>query len=99
MRRKRATDAVALADPASRTAGESRPWFGFTIGTDVSPGVFTSRFAGPEQTVLVLGPPRSGKTSSIVIPSIWQAPSAVVSTSTKPDVLLATCTQRQEFGT
>ena len=44
----------------------------------------------PEHAVLVVGPPRSGKTTSIVIPNVLAAPGAVVTTSTKPDVLLAT---------
>jgi len=49
--------------------------------------------------MLVLGPPRSGKTSSIVIPSVLDAPAALVSTSTKPDVLLATYGARGLCGT
>ena len=51
-----------------------------------------------ETSVLILGPPRSGKTSSMVIPAILAAPSAVVSTSTKPDVMLATSHSRQRNG-
>jgi len=43
-------------------------------------------FASPEHAVLVLGPPRSGKTSSLIIPNVLMAAGAVVSTSTKPDV-------------
>jgi type IV secretion system protein VirD4 len=39
---------------------------------------------------MVLGPPRSGKTSMIVIPSILAAPGAVISTATKQDVMDAT---------
>ncbi|MBV8464054.1 MAG: type IV secretory system conjugative DNA transfer family protein [Acidimicrobiales bacterium] len=51
-------------------------------------------WAGPQRSTLVLGPPRSGKTSSLVIPNIllWGGP--VVSTSTKPDVLRATARSR-----
>ena len=51
-----------------------------------------------EQAVLVLGPPRSGKTSSIVVPTVLGAPGAVVSTSTKPDVLRATAHARRTVG-
>jgi type IV secretion system protein VirD4 len=54
--------------------------------------------APPEQAVLVLGPPRSGKTTSIVIPNVLAAPGAVVTTSTKPDVLLATAHARSGAG-
>ena len=53
---------------------------------------------GAEHAALVLGPPRSGKTSSIVVPSILEAPAAVVSTSTKGDVLQATYPWRSRFG-
>jgi type IV secretion system protein VirD4 len=54
--------------------------------------------ADPEHAVMVLGPPRSGKTSSIVIPAILAAPGAVVSTATKPDVLQATWRARSQMG-
>jgi type IV secretion system protein VirD4 len=54
--------------------------------------------ADPEHAVMVLGPPRSGKTSSIVIPSVLAAPGPVVSTATKPDVLDATHRSRSEVG-
>ncbi|HEY1633942.1 MAG TPA: type IV secretory system conjugative DNA transfer family protein [Acidimicrobiales bacterium] len=49
--------------------------------------------------VLVLGPPRSGKTTAIVIPAILAANGAVVSTSTKLDVLSATAPARRRLGT
>jgi type IV secretory pathway TraG/TraD family ATPase VirD4 len=55
-------------------------------------------WAGAEQAVLVLGPPRSGKTSSIVVPTVLGAPGSVVSTSTKPDVLRATAAARRGIG-
>lgn len=48
--------------------------------------------------MLVLGPSRSGKTSSLVVPNVLAAPGAVVSTSTKPDVLQATATARSARG-
>lgn len=54
--------------------------------------------APTEQAVLVLGPPRSGKTTSLIIPNVLGAPGAVVSTSTKPDVLLATSRRRVDLG-
>src|SRR5271155_2220697 len=55
-------------------------------------------WAGPERSTLVLGPSRSGKTSSVIIPNVLAAPGAVVSTSTKPDVLFATSTARSSGG-
>jgi type IV secretory pathway TraG/TraD family ATPase VirD4 len=47
-------------------------------------------WAGPQQAMLVLGPPRSGKTSSLVVPNVLAAPGPVLVTSTKTDVLEAT---------
>ncbi len=54
--------------------------------------------AGPQQAVLVLGPPRSGKTSTLVVPNVLGAWGPVLSTSTKPDVLAATAGVRQRRG-
>lgn len=54
--------------------------------------------AAPEHAVLVLGPPRSGKTSSIVIPALLAAPGAAVCTSTKADVLRSTAAARCALG-
>jgi type IV secretion system protein VirD4 len=54
--------------------------------------------ADPEHAVMVLGPPRSGKTSAIVIPSVLAAPGPVVSTATKRDVMAATATSRAQVG-
>ncbi|HEX3425682.1 MAG TPA: type IV secretory system conjugative DNA transfer family protein [Acidimicrobiales bacterium] len=61
-------------------------------------GVNGPAFAPPQQAMLVLGPPRSGKTTSLVVPNVLLAPGAVVSTSTKPDVLAATYTERNRLG-
>jgi type IV secretion system protein VirD4 len=55
-------------------------------------------FAEREHAVLVLGAPRSGKTSGVVIPAILASPGAVVSTSTKPDVQAATRRVRKTLG-
>jgi type IV secretion system protein VirD4 len=54
--------------------------------------------ADREHAVLVLGPPRSGKTSAIVIPALLSCAGAAVSTSTKLDVLYATCAARAGLG-
>jgi type IV secretory pathway TraG/TraD family ATPase VirD4 len=54
--------------------------------------------ADPESAVMVLGPPRSGKTSAVMIPALLGAPGAAVSTSTKPDVMRATRRARSELG-
>ena len=55
--------------------------------------------AAPGHAVLVLGPPRSGKTSALVVPNVVVAPGAVLTTSTKPDVLAATAAERARRGT
>lgn len=55
-------------------------------------------WAGPQQSALVLGPPRSGKTSSLVVPNVLAAPGPVVVTSTKLDVLRATLASRRQQG-
>lgn len=55
-------------------------------------------WAGAQRSTLVLGPPRSGKTSSLVIPNILVSDGPVVSTSTKPDVMRATAPSRSNDG-
>ncbi|HEY8080447.1 MAG TPA: type IV secretory system conjugative DNA transfer family protein [Acidimicrobiales bacterium] len=55
-------------------------------------------FSGAQRSTLVLGPTRSGKTSSLLIPNVVLARGAVVTTSTKDDVLTATSSQRADVG-
>ena len=55
-------------------------------------------FADPQQALLVLGPPRSGKTSGVATPNVLCAPGPVVATSTKTDLLASTVTSRSEIG-
>jgi type IV secretion system protein VirD4 len=71
-----------------------RPWWGLYAG-DSTNGFC---WASGESSMLVVGPPRSGKTSCIVIPAVLDAPAAVVSTSTKTDVLEATVFRRWSVG-
>ena len=54
--------------------------------------------ARSERAVLLLGPPRSGKTSGVIIPGVLSHTGPVVSTSTKPDVARATARARSRFG-
>lgn len=75
-----------------------RPWWGLFTGVGVTADESGPVFAGTESSVLVIGPPRSGKTSSIVIPCVLDAPAAVVSTSTKTDVMAATLLRRWTVG-
>src|ERR1700722_3815845 len=56
------------------------------------------RHARPERAVLILGPPRSGKTSGVMIPALLSHTGPAVSTSTKPDVARATRAARSRDG-
>jgi type IV secretion system protein VirD4 len=55
-------------------------------------------WASVEDSLVVLGPPRSGKGLHLVIPAIRDAPGAVVTTSTRPDNLAATIKARELIG-
>jgi len=55
-------------------------------------------WSGPQRSALILGPTRSGKTTSVIIPNVLSSPGAVVSTSTKPDVMHATAAARSRSG-
>jgi type IV secretion system protein VirD4 len=54
--------------------------------------------ADPQHALLVLGPPRSGKTSAVAVPNVLCAPGATIATSTKTDVMLSTIASRSELG-
>ncbi|HWF24667.1 MAG TPA: type IV secretory system conjugative DNA transfer family protein [Solirubrobacteraceae bacterium] len=56
------------------------------------------RFARPQRAVLLLGPPRSGKTSAVIIPTVLANAGAAVCTSTKPDLAAATAPARSRIG-
>ena len=51
-----------------------------------------------EDSTIAVAPPRGHKTAAVVIPRVLDAPGAVVTTSTKADVLLATSTRRAQLG-
>jgi type IV secretion system protein VirD4 len=55
-------------------------------------------WASVEDSMLLLGPPRSGKGLLEVIPMILDAPGAVVTTSTRADNLAVTLRARAERG-
>lgn len=58
----------------------------------------TAVWASVEDSILVIGPPRSGKGAHIVINAILDAPGPVVTTSTRPDNLTTTLRARQRMG-
>ena len=97
--------------PRGPTADRPRPRSTVTAAARIREGVQRCRSgaylgkreeewvcADPESAVMVLGPPRSGKTSAVMIPALMGASGAVVSTSTKPDVMRATMRARAEIG-
>ena len=55
-------------------------------------------YAGTQNATLILGPPRSGKTTALIAPAVADAPGPVVSTSTKADVVNLTLPWRQQLG-
>ena len=67
---------------------------GFFLGTSRR----VDCFASVEDSMVILGPPRSGKGYHLVIPFILDAPGAIVTTSTRPDNLAATMTARARRG-
>ena len=77
-----------VSDPLEALRGAAARW-----GDGVYLGALSRgepRFARAERAVLLLGPPRSGKTSAVIIPAVLSHKGPVVSTSTKPDVWRAT---------
>ena len=67
---------------------------GYFLGTSKGQQVWAS----VERSVLVIGPPGSGKGLHIAINAILDAPGSVITTSTKPDNLKATLTARAAEG-
>ncbi|MGI8411412.1 MAG: type IV secretory system conjugative DNA transfer family protein, partial [Solirubrobacteraceae bacterium] len=100
-------DAGAVqASPANRLADASDPLEavledsarhggGVYLGVEERGGW---RAARPERAVLLLGPPRSGKSSGVIVPAVLAHAGAAVCTSTKPDVLKATIAARSRLG-
>jgi type IV secretion system protein VirD4 len=82
--------------PAARAReATARLGAGAYLGLDERGGWVT---ADPESAVMILGPPRSGKTSAIMIPALMACCGPAISTSTKPDVMRATLAARSEIG-
>ena len=83
-------------------AGNLRPSLEHPAPSDVGYRIGTSHgldvWASVEDSLLVIGPPRSGKSLQIVVPSILDAPGGVVATSTRPDNLTASLRARQRIG-
>jgi len=67
---------------------------GYRLGTSAGIECWTS----VEDSLLLLGPPRSGKGTSVVIPMILDSPGPVVTTSTRPNNLAVTLAARSRKG-
>ena len=98
------TDVTTAASEKAllRRAGQLRPSIQNPAVTDVGYLLGASRnvnvWASVEDSILLIGPPRSGKGLHVVINAILDAPGAVVTTSTRPDNLTATLTARRAEG-
>ena len=96
-----------VARAASRTAlmrraRHLRPSVAKAKPIDIGYRIGTARgetlWASVEDSILLIGPPRSGKGVHIVINAILDAPGPVVTTSTRPDNLTATIRARARIG-
>ena len=94
--------ATASSRALLRRAATLRPSLERPEPSDVGYRLGQSRgkrvWASVEDSILLIGPPRSGKGLHIVIPAILDAPGAVVTTSTRPDNLTATLRARMRVG-
>ena len=93
---------TASAKALLRRAGTLRPSLATPTPADVGYLLGTSRgtgvWASVEDSILLIGPPRSGKTLHVVVNAILDAPGAVVTTSTRPENLTATLRARRRTG-
>ncbi|MCT2358447.1 TraM recognition domain-containing protein [Brevibacterium casei] len=93
---------AASAKALLSRAGNLRPSLERPAPSDVGYRIGTSHgldvWASVEDSLLVIGPPRSGKSLQIVVPTILDAPGGVVATSTRPDNLTASLRARQRIG-
>ena len=77
----------SIDNPAARDVG-------FRVGVARRIGTWTS----VEDSVVVLGPARSGKDLHLVVNVILDAPGAVIATSTRPDNIAQTIDARRNLG-
>ena len=93
---------AASAKALLHRAGTLRPSLESPTPEDVGYLLGASRgtkvWASVEDSILLIGPPRSGKGLHVVINAILDAPGAVVTTSTRPDNLTATLRARRRGG-
>jgi type IV secretion system protein VirD4 len=82
-------------DPLPALRERSRSSGGIYLGLDDDGAV---RFSRSQRAVLLLGPPRSGKTSAVIIPALVCHDGPVVCTSTKLELAAATWPARYDSG-
>ena len=86
-----------MAQAPTLRPGADRPApadVGYLLGSSRGQDVWASC----ERSILVVGPPGSGKGLHIAINAILDAPGAVITTSTKPDNIKATLVARSRTG-
>ena len=92
----------ASAKALMRRAGTLRPSLESPRPGDVGYRLGTAHrhevWASVEDSILLIGPPRSGKGLHLIIPAILDAPGAVVTTSTRPDNVNACLRARKRIG-
>jgi type IV secretion system protein VirD4 len=93
---------VAGARALVGRAGDLRPSLtrpqAADLGHRLGRGRGVDCYASVEDSLVLLGPPRSGKGVHIVINAILDAPGAVITTSTRPDNLTAALQARAKVG-
>jgi type IV secretion system protein VirD4 len=93
---------VAGAKALIARAGDLRPSLTHPrvgdLGHRLGRGRGVNCYASVEDSMVLLGPPRSGKGVHIVINAILDAPGAVITTSTRPDNLTAAHAARLKVG-
>jgi type IV secretion system protein VirD4 len=94
--------AVASQKALLSRARTLRPYLDRPESSDIGYLLGRSRgqraWASVEDSILLLGPPRSGKGLHVVINAILDAPGAVITTATRPDNIAATLTERKRRG-
>ncbi len=93
---------TAAAKTLLKRAGTLRPSLTDPRPADVGYLLGTARgrqvWATVEDSILLIGPPRSGKGLHLVINAIVDAPGPVITTSTRPDNLTTTLRAREKTG-
>jgi type IV secretion system protein VirD4 len=99
--RKRRSAGEPIGERVGKTPGEAARAEVARLGGGAYLGVGRGgswALADRESAVMVLGPPRSGKTCAVMIPAVLGASGAVIATSTKPEVMRASAAARSEVG-